>query len=128
MFARLKGRNGNTREYPALLSPSFEYCAIPKVDAFALGYQEAAVAGGDRMMVAPNALDFVSSSEYGRGALIRMAQVDVGPMLLRDVEFLTYDLLQATGVDVVLGRSALQGMKMQVDFVSHRLELQRTMR
>ena len=126
MFARLKGRNGNTREYPALLSPSYEYCAIPKVDAFALGYQEASVAGGDRRMVAPNALDFVSSSEYGRGALIKMAQVDIGQLSLRDVEFLTYDLIQATGVDVVLGRSALQGMRMEVDFVSHKLELQRT--
>ena len=122
---RLKGRNGNIREYQAFLSPTFEYCAIPKVDAFALGYEEAAVAGGGRIMQAANALDFASSNEYGRGALIKMTQVDIGPISLRDIEFLTYDLLQATGVDVVLGRSVLQAMKLEIDFSSHMLKLER---
>jgi hypothetical protein len=124
VFVRLKGRNGNVREYPAVLSPAFEFCAIPKVDAFALGYQEAAVANGAYSEHFPNAVHYVNSGSYGMGALIRMDQVDIGAMSLRNVEFLTYDILQATGVDVVLGRSLLQEMRLEVDFVSSEFKLE----
>lgn len=122
---RLRGRNGNVREYPAVLSPTFEYCAIPTVDAFALGYEEAAVASGDHTIHAPNLLHFVSSGGYGRGALIKMTQLDIGPLSLQDVEFLTYDILQTTGVDIVLGRSLLKEMRMEIDFKSHKLMLEK---
>ncbi len=123
---RLKGRNGNIREYPAFLSSTFDYCAIPKVDAFALGYSEAAGAGHEHLVRAQNILDFVSSGTYERGALIKMSNVELGHMSFKDVEFLTYDLLQATGVDVILGKSLFQGMKLEIDFSSHRFKLEKT--
>ena len=103
--------------------PSSEYCVIPKVDAFALGYGEAALV--DERIPSQNALHFVTSSGYGRGALIKMAQVDVGKISLEDVDFVTYDMLQPTGFDAVLGRSFLQGMKFQVDFPKHQFMLEK---
>lgn len=123
VFVRLKGRNGMVREYPALISTVSEYCILPKVDAFALGYPEAA--NSDNPTRIPNELDFVGSNAYGRGALVKMVQVDIGQISARNVEFLTYDILQVTGFDVVLGVNILQDIKLEIDFTSHQLTLER---
>lgn len=110
------------REYPALVAPTSEYCVVPKVDVFSLGYTD--VPMGDERVPDQNALYFVTSASHGRGTLVKMAQVDVGPISLKDVGFVTYDLQQATGYDVVLGRSFLEGLKLRVDFAARQLELE----
>ena len=110
------------REYQALLAPTAEYCVIPKVDAFILGYPEAAAS--DTRVPLPNALTFASYNAYGKGTLIKMAQVDIGSMSVKDVEFLAFDLLQTVGFDVVIGRSLLRHMRLSLDIASGTLRLE----
>lgn len=121
VFALLRGRNGTAREYQALVAPTAEYCVIPKVDAYTLGYPEAA--GVDDRLPPPNALTFVSFGAYGKGTLFKMAKVEIGEMAFKDVEFLAFDLMQAVGYDVVLGRSLLRHMHVELDFASGRLSM-----
>jgi hypothetical protein len=120
-FVRLKGRNGVTREYRALLSPTSEYCVLPSVYAYRLGYPEAA---NDSRLPSPNSVAIASYVGYGRGTVIRMAQVELGDISLRDIEFLTFDILQSIGLDVVLGLTLLRHMHLDLDFASHRLRLE----
>ncbi len=114
MFVRLKGRTSIVREYNALVDTGAEYCIIPKVDAYALGYQEAA--NDDPVAPADNTTTIVSYDGYAKAALIEMAQVEVGKTTFRKVEFLAFDTPQVAGFDVVLGRSLLQFMKLEIDY------------
>jgi predicted aspartyl protease len=113
VFVRLKGRNGTVREFNALIDVGAEYCVIPKVDAYALGYQEAA--NDDPITPAYNTLTFTSYDGYGKVALIEMTQVSLGGMSFDKVDFVAFDLPQATCFDVVVGRSLLQFMKLEID-------------
>ena len=122
VFVRLKGRNGVTREYQALLAPTSEYCILPKVDAYQLGYPEAA---SDTRLPSPNSLAIASYMGYGRGASIKIAQVDLGEMSFRDVEFIAFDVSQNVGIDVVLGLTLLRQMRLELDFVSGTLRLEK---
>jgi predicted aspartyl protease len=119
---RLKGRNGSVREFNALVDVGAEYCVIPKVDAYSLGYQEAA--NDDPITPADNTLTFTSYDGYGKVALIEMAKVDLGSMSFRNVDFVAFDLPQVTGFDVVLGRSLLQFMKLEFDYSVGRLRIE----
>ena len=123
VFTRLRGRNDNAREYQALIIPTADYCILPKVDAFNLGYPEAASV--DTRVPAPNTLTFASYNAFGRGTLIKMAQVDVGSISVKDVEFLAFDLLQTVGYDVILGRSLLRHLRLELDFVAGRLRMEK---
>ncbi len=123
VFARLRGRNGAVREYRALLVPTAEYCVLPKVDAYRLGYPEAA-SSGTRVPL-PNTLTFASYVGYERGMVIRMAQVDIGSISFEEVEFLAFDILQAVGYDVVLGQNLLREMHLDLDFASGKMRLER---
>lgn len=123
VFSRLKGRNGTSREYQALIIPTADYCVLPKVDAFNLGYPEAASV--DARIPLPNTLTFASYNAYGRGTLIKIAQVDIGSISVKDVEFLAFDLLQTVGYDVVLGRSLLGQMRLELDFPGRRLRMEK---
>lgn len=118
----MRGRNGKVREFRALVAVSAEYCIIPKVDAYALGYQEAA--NDDPVTPANNTLTFASYSGYGMAARISMAEVDLGPMSFKNVDFVAFDLPAPTGFDVVLGRSLLQFTRVQIDFPSAMLQIE----
>lgn len=123
VFARLTGSNGAVREYQALVAPTSEYCVIPKVDAFRLGYHEAAAA--DSRVPSPNVLPFASYMGFGRGTAIKMAQVEMGGMTFRDVDFLAFDPLQSIGYDVVLGLTLLGRTRLNLDCASRTLRLQK---
>jgi len=122
VFARLRGRNGVFREYQALLVPATEYCILPRVDAFQLGYPEAA---SDSRTSSPNNLMLASYTGYGRGTRIKIAQVEIGSMSFKDVEFLAFDTLQAVGFDVVLGLTLLRRTRLDLDFASGMLRLEK---
>jgi hypothetical protein len=96
------------------VDPGAEYCVIPKVDAYLLGYPEAA--NDDPITPENNTLTFTSFGGYGKVALIEMARVEVGTMSFEKVEFVAYDLPQVTGFDVILGRSLLQFLKLEFDY------------
>jgi len=111
------------REFNALLDPGVEYCIIPKVDAYALGYPEAA--NDDPISPADNTTTFTSYGGYGKAALIQIAQVEIGTMVFKDVEFLAYDIPQVTGFDVIIGRNILQYLKLQFDYSVSQLSIER---
>ena len=123
VFCRLTGRNSAVREYRALIVPTAEFCVIPKVDAYRLGYHEAA--GADARVPIPNTITFASYMGYGRGTVIKIVRVDIGSMSEGDVEFLAFDPLQTTGFDMILGRSFLRFMHLDLDFASGSLRLER---
>jgi predicted aspartyl protease len=122
VFVRLKGRNGTVREFNALVDVGAEYCVVPKVDAYMLGYQEAA--NDDPITPADNTLTFTSYDGYGKVALIEMDQVDLGSMSFRKVDFVAFDLPQASGFDVILGRSLLRFMKLEFDYSLGKLRME----
>ena len=121
LFGRLKGSNGVVRECLALLDAGSDYCILPKVDAFALGYPD--VARSDTIVRAPNTTTFVTHAGYDKAPLIKLAQVDVGKLSLRDVDFLAFDLPQVCGIDVVFGRSLLQYLRLEIDYPSGLLKI-----
>jgi hypothetical protein len=114
IFARLKGRNDTVREYQALISPASEYCLIPKVDAYRLGYPEAA--RDDIVNEPPNLFRGVTYDGFWEGMLISMKEVSIGDFAVPNVDFIAYDLPQASAFDVILGRSLLASSRMQIDY------------
>jgi predicted aspartyl protease len=122
VFVRIRGRNSIVREFNALLDPGVEYCIIPKVDAYALGYPEAA--NDDPISPANNTLTFTSYNGYGKAALIEMGHVELGTLSFEKVDFLAMDIPPVTGFDVVLGRSLLQFMKVELDYSVGQLRIE----
>ena len=113
-FARLRGRNGTVREYRALLSPASDYSVVPKVDAYRLGYPEAA--RDDPITEPMNLFRGVTYGGFWEGMLITVKEVSIGDLSVADVDFIAYDLPQVTGFDVILGRSFLAASGIQVDY------------
>jgi predicted aspartyl protease len=123
LFGRLKGQNGAVREYLALVDAGSEYCILPKIDAFRLGYPD--VAQIDTVVQAPNTTHFVTHLGFGKAPLIKIKEVALGRLTFGDVDFLAFDLPQACGFDVVFGRSLLHRVGLEVDFSKGMLRLGR---
>ena len=123
MFVRLKGRNGERREFNALIDTGSKYCIIPKVDAYALGYPEAVE--DDPRLNPTNALTVATHGGFCNGALLQIEPVDVGTMTFRGIDFIAFDIPQVTRLDVVLGWSLLRHMKLEVDYPSARLRMEK---
>ncbi|MEM1947046.1 MAG: hypothetical protein QXF95_08570, partial [Candidatus Caldarchaeum sp.] len=71
MFVTLKGRADATREYLALLSTTAEFCVIPRVDAYMLGYVEAISDTLTEMITRPDYLTtFVTLNTFVDAPLI----------------------------------------------------------
>jgi hypothetical protein len=121
VFARLKGRNGFVREYPAILSFSSDYCVIPKPDSFVLGYPETAHVG--YIVRPPNLATMVAPNGFATGVQIKMQEVQIGTIKVMDVDFVAFDLPQAGGVDLVLGKSLLRHLKVEIDYTSKKLNI-----
>jgi hypothetical protein len=119
IFTKLKGDNGKLREYCALISTSIEYSIIPQPDAYHLGYTTGfpARSEGSRMMA--------TCSGYVNAPTIVVKEVQVGKLSCENVEFVVHDLPQETHFDVVLGRTILQDMKLEIDYKSHTLKIER---
>jgi predicted aspartyl protease len=123
IFVRLRGRNGATREYRALIDTTTDFCILPKVDAYRLGYPEAA---HDDLVTTPsNLVRLASSTGYAEGMMIILEQVEIGELSINAVPFLGLDLPQATGFDVVLGRNLFVKalLKIELDFASSNIRI-----
>lgn len=123
VFARLKGRNGCVREYNALVSSATEYSIVPKVDAYRLGYPEAAK--GDLVTEPANLFRGITYDGYWEGLLISMKEVALGGLSRPNVDFIAYDLPQHAGFDVVLGISFLASSGLVIDYKSRALRVER---
>ena len=122
VFVRLTGRNGFVRELNAVLDISAEYCVLPPVDAYNLGYQEAA--NNDPVVPASNTIDYLSYEGVAKAALIVVDGVELGGMHFHNVEFVAHDLPQGTRFDVLLGRSLLQFLKLDLDYTNAKLAIE----
>ncbi len=123
VFAGLKGRNGVVRECTALVDPCSEYCIVPKVDAYALGFPEAA--NDDPITPADNTITYASADGYGKAALIGMTEVSIGGITFANVDFLAFDLPQVLRYDVVIGQSLLRSTRLSIDYSAKILSLER---
>jgi len=121
VFARLKGRNGSVREYNALVSPSTEYSIIPKVDAYRLGYPEAA--RDDPVTEPPNLFRGVTFDGFWEGMLISIKEVSIGGLSKQNVDFIAYDIPQVARFDVLLGRSFLESSKLSIDYAASSIRM-----
>ena len=121
VFARLRGRNGAVREYRALLSPASDYSVVPKVDAYRLGYPEAA--RDDPITEPMNLFRGVTYDGFWEGMLITIKEVAIGSLSVADVDFIAYDLPQVSGFDVVLGRSFLASSGIRMDYSTGTVEV-----
>lgn len=126
VFVRLTGRNGFVRELNAVLDVSAEYCIIPPVDAYNLGYPEAA--NNDPVAPAANTIDYLSYEGIAKAALIVIAGVELGGMRFRNVEFVAHDLPQQTRFDVLLGRSLLQFLRLDLDYAKGQVAIETSQR
>jgi len=122
-FVRLRGRNGSVREYRALLHTGSDCSFVPKVDAYRLGYTEAAYT--ESLTTPPNLALLVTSHGYAEGAVVRMVEVTVGEFSIRDCEFVAHDIEQVAGYDVVLGLNILKSFNLNIDYEHRRFTLQK---
>lgn len=121
VFVRLRGRNGCVREYRALVSPATEYCVLPKVDAYRLGYPEAA--RDEPVTEPPNLFRGVTFNGYWEGMLISVKEVAVGAVSRANVDFIAFDLPQVAAFDVILGRSFLSSSSAAIDYAASEIRI-----
>lgn len=125
MFVTLKGRADATREYLALLSTTAEFCVIPRVDAYMLGYVEAISDTLTEMITRPDYLTtFVTLNTFVDAPLITMNEVSIGGLAVKNIEFIAFDMPQETKVDVMLGRNFLERVKAKIDYCNKIIELE----
>jgi predicted aspartyl protease len=122
----LKGRNGATRELRALLDPAADYCVLPRPDAYRLGYPEAA--HDDLISMPPNLITLVSSVGFSQAMLIKIQELALGPLRVKDVDFLAFDLPQAACYDSILGRTFFlaSGARLELDYSTMTMKLTKT--
>ena len=63
-----------------------------------------------------NTLTFTSYDGYAKAASIEMAKVEIGSMAFSAIEFLALDIPQVTSFDVVIGRSLLKFTRLELDY------------
>ena len=123
-FVRLRGRNGKVREYEALLDSASQYCVMPKVDAYSLGYGEAIQDPTTDFITRPSNLMTVATfAGYIDAPVIKVEEASFRGAAFKEVEFLAYDLPQETGFDVVIGASLLSRARAKLDMSSLNLTL-----
>ncbi|MDG6924246.1 MAG: hypothetical protein JRN67_13265 [Nitrososphaerota archaeon] len=94
---------------------------MPQVDAYMLGYQEAA--NVDDVVPPANTIDYLSYEGIAKAVLIVIAGVELGGMSFQNVEFVAHDLPQQTRFDVLLGRSLLQFLRLDLDYTNGRIAI-----
>jgi hypothetical protein len=109
-----------------MVNATTDYCFLPRVDAYRLGYPEAA--HDDPVTTPANLVRLATSNGYIDGMMIIIEEVDIGDLKVSRVPFLGFDLPQVTGYDVVLGRSFFvrAALKMEIDFAASTLKMNQT--
>lgn len=107
-----------------MVSPSTEYSVIPKVDAFRLGYTEAA-RDNNLVTMPPNLARGLTYDGYWEGMMIKIREVVVAGVSAVDVPFIAFDIPQLSSFDVVLGMPLLRMMMMQIDCSKNTVRLMR---
>lgn len=114
----MKGTNSKVREYRALVNPVYEYCVIPKGDAYIFGHSE--VAFQHLTVGPPNARTLITGSGFNRTVVFEVGSVEVGGLSFERVEFAAVDLPQQVGFEAVIGQSLLKHTSVTLDW-AHKL-------
>jgi hypothetical protein len=118
VFARVKGINSKVREYRALIDPVYEYCVIPKGDAYLFGHSEVAF---QQMTVGPpNARTLITGGGFNKTVVFEVGSVEIGGLFFEHVEFAAVDLPQQVGFEAVIGKSLLKHASVTLDW-EHKL-------
>ena len=118
VFARVTGSNSKVREYRALIDPVYEYCVIPKGDAYVFGHPE--VAFQQLTVDPPNARTLVTGGGFNKTVIFEVGSVEIGGLSFERVEFAAVDLPQQVGFEAVIGQSLLKRSSLTIDW-EHRL-------
>lgn len=123
IYVRLKGRRGAVREFKALVDITAEYCVLPRVDAYWLGYPEAA--HDDPVTTPGNLVRLATINGYTDGMMIFLEETILGDISVEKVPFLALDMPQVMGFDVILGRTFfLKGaLDVELDFSLGKLKI-----
>jgi hypothetical protein len=112
------GSNSKVREYKALIDPVYEYCIIPKGDAYIFGHPE--VAFQQLTVDPPNARTLVTGGGFNKTVIFEVGTVQIGRLSFDHVEFAAVDLPQQVGFEAVIGQSLLKHSSVTLDW-GHRL-------
>lgn len=121
VFARIKGKSGITMEYDCLIDPASEYCTIPKLDAYTLGYPE--VAFQHVTVGPPNARTILTNGGHNRTVIVEMRSIEIGPLKFEGVQFAPLDLPQASGYEALIGKSLLERVSFTINWPDRTMEL-----
>lgn len=125
IFVNLKGRNDIRREYLALISSSFYYSIITRVDAYLLGFAEAVSDVIADVITRPHYLtSLVGVNGFIDAPMILMDEVTIGNLTFKNLEFITYDLPPETGLDIILGKNFLEKAKARIDYRNRVIEIE----
>lgn len=121
VFARVKGKSGVIVEYDCLIDPASEYCTVPKVDAYTLGYPE--VGFQHATVGPPNTRTILTNGGHNRTVIVNMESVEIGALKFEGVQFAPFDLPQASGYEALIGKSLLERMSMTINWPNRTIEL-----
>ena len=114
VFVKVKGTNSKVREYKAIVDPVYEYCIVPKGDAYLFGHSEAAF---QQLTVGPpNARTMVTGGGFSKTVVFEVASVEIGLLSFERVEFAAMDLPQQVGFEAVIGKSLLKHASLTLDW------------
>ena len=113
-FVRVKGSNSKAREYLALIDPVYEYCIIPKSDAYVFGHPE--VAFQQLTVGPPNARTLVTAGGFNKTVIFEVESVEICGLSFEKVEFAALDLPQQVGFEAVIGQSLLKHASVTLDW------------
>ncbi|MDG7007048.1 MAG: hypothetical protein JRN06_02250 [Nitrososphaerota archaeon] len=121
IFVRVKGSNSKVREYRALVDPVYEYCIVPKGDAYFFGHPEVAF---QHMTVGPpNARALLTGGGFNKTVVFEVGSVEIGGLSFERVEFAAVDLPQEVGFEAVVGQSLLKHTSVTMDWERRVLRL-----
>jgi len=125
IFVTLKGRNDVSIEFLALISTASDFCVIPRMDAYLLGYAEVVSDPSSEMITRPPyLLTLVSPTGYADAPHITIKEVSVGSLVYKDIDFIAYDIPRETRFDVILGKSFLEKAKVKIDYQTRTIEFE----
>lgn len=114
----MKGPDSKVREYRALVDPVYEYCILPKGDAYFFGHPEVAF---QHMTVGPpNGRTLLTGGGFNRTVVFEVGSVEIGGLSFERVEFAAVDLPQEVGFEAVIGQSLLKRASVTLDW-EHRV-------
>ncbi|MDG6963937.1 MAG: hypothetical protein JRN27_00955 [Nitrososphaerota archaeon] len=121
LFVRVKGSNSRIREYRALVDPAYEYCIVPKGDAYVFGHPE--VAFQHETVGPPNARTLMTAGGFSKTVVFEVEAVEIGGLSFEKVEFAAIDLPQEVGFEAVIGQSLLKHAVINLDWKKRLLGL-----